>query len=115
MGDRPVTSVNWVNLTPGDVARALTLTLHCRNQDAAGAGAIIHEARDLNRIEALSLAMAYTIVESGIDDEKAHEMQRAAMEFRAAELEAERLDDGPDEDDDEEDGWDDEDERRRKQ
>jgi len=89
--------VNWVNLNPGDVARALMLTVHCYRRNAAGAGEIIHEARDLNRTETLSLAMAYTIIESGgIDDEKADDMQRAALEFRAAELAPERLDDEED-------------------
>jgi hypothetical protein len=28
--------LNWVNLTPGDVARALMLTLHCRKQRLRG-------------------------------------------------------------------------------
>jgi hypothetical protein len=107
-----VTGIHWINLTPGDVARALMLTVHCWHRNAAGADAIIREARELNRTEILSLAMAYTIVESdGITDEKATEMQQAAMEFRATELEAERLDDVPE--DDEDDDYDDEEDRPR--
>jgi hypothetical protein len=100
--------VHWVNLTPGDVARAYMLMVHCHRRDSAGAQEIIREARELHRIETLSLAMAYTVVESGISDEQVNEMHQAALEFRAAELQAERLDDGPEDDDD----YDDEEEER---
>jgi hypothetical protein len=87
------TKVTWVNLTAGDVARALMLYFHCYRHDAAGAGEIIREAREAHRTEALSLAMAYVVV-GDMTDAKAAEMQQAAIDFRAAELHPEHFDDG---------------------
>jgi hypothetical protein len=61
--DTELFPVKWSNLEPGDVRRAYSLVSHCSTLDNGGATEVMREARDLNRREALTLAVCYVLIE----------------------------------------------------